>query len=75
MSSKDIIKLNMSKNNNDEWECPITNKVFTDSSHIVAIATSGNVYSYNAIDELNLKSKNFNDLISNREDSIILSLF
>lgn len=64
MSSKDIIKLNMSKNNSNEWECPITNKVFTDSSHIVAITTSGNVYSYNAIEELNLKSKNFIDLIS-----------
>ena len=43
---------------------PITNKVFTNSSHIVAIATSGNVYSYNAVNELNLKSKNFSDLIS-----------
>jgi peptidyl-prolyl cis-trans isomerase-like protein 2 len=43
---------------------PITNKVFTNSSHIVAIATSGNVYSYGAVEELNIKSKNFTDLIS-----------
>jgi len=61
---KDIIKLNMTKNTDDEWECPITNKTFTDSTHIVAIATTGNVYSYNAVQELNLKSKNYHDLIS-----------
>jgi peptidyl-prolyl cis-trans isomerase-like protein 2 len=42
---------------------PITNKVFTASSHIVAIATSGNVYSYAAIEELNIKPKNMLDLI------------
>jgi peptidyl-prolyl cis-trans isomerase-like protein 2 len=43
---------------------PITNKVFTNSTHIVAVTTSGNVYSFNAVNELNLKSKNFSDLIS-----------
>jgi peptidyl-prolyl cis-trans isomerase-like 2 len=42
---------------------PITNKVFTASSHIVAIKTTGNVYSYNAVEELNIRSKNFSDLI------------
>jgi peptidyl-prolyl cis-trans isomerase-like protein 2 len=44
-------------------DSPITNKVFTASSHIVAIRTTGNVYSYNAIEELNLRPKNFTDLI------------
>jgi len=29
----------------------------------VVIKTTGNVYSYNAVEELNLKSKNFYDLI------------
>lgn len=43
---------------------PITNKVFTNSSHVVAIATSGNIYAYSAVNELNLKAKNFSDLIS-----------
>jgi peptidyl-prolyl cis-trans isomerase-like protein 2 len=42
---------------------PITNKVFTPSTYIVAIKTSGNVYSYNAVDELNLKTKSFKDLM------------
>jgi peptidyl-prolyl cis-trans isomerase-like 2 len=43
---------------------PVTNKVFTSSSHMVAIATSGNVYAFNAVNELNIKAKNFTDLIS-----------
>ena len=38
--------------------------MFTNSTHIVAIATTGNVYSFNAVNELNLKSKNFSDLIT-----------
>jgi peptidyl-prolyl cis-trans isomerase-like protein 2 len=63
MTESDIIRLHMDKNSDGEWQCPITNKVFTGSSHIVAIRTSGNVYSYNAIEELNLKPKFFNDLI------------
>lgn len=42
---------------------PVTNKVFTGSSHIVAIRTTGNVYSFDAVKELNLKSKNLTDLI------------
>lgn len=42
---------------------PLTNKVFNASAHIVAIKTSGNVYSFNAVEELNLKAKNFTDLI------------
>lgn len=42
---------------------PITNKVFNNSSHIVAIRTSGNVYAFSAVDELNIKAKNWTDLI------------
>lgn len=48
----------------DKYHCPITFKEFTEHSHIVAIRPTGNVYSYDAIKELNLKSKNFKDLIN-----------
>eukprot|EP01031_Cornospumella_fuschlensis_P040286 gene40286-49086_t len=65
MSTKDIIRLHMSKNADGQWECPVTNKVFTASSHIVAIRTSGNVYSYDAVLELNIKAKSMLDLIDN----------
>lgn len=42
---------------------PVTNKVFNSSSHIVAIKTSGNVYSHSAVDELNLRPKHLFDLL------------
>lgn len=41
----------------------MTNKVFTPSSHIVIIKNTGNVYSFNAVDELNIKAKSYIDLI------------
>eukprot|EP01033_Poteriospumella_lacustris_P001406 gene1406-1020_t len=63
VTGRDIIQLHMVKNTDGEWNCPITNKVFNNSSHIVAIRTSGNVYSFNAVDELNIKAKNWTDLI------------
>lgn len=63
MAVKDIIRLHMDKTDDGDWQCPITNKVFTHSSHIVAIRTTGNVYSYSAVEELNLRAKNFTDLI------------
>ena len=39
-------------------------KDFTDSTKIVAIRTSGNVYSAKVVDELNRKQKNWTDLIT-----------
>lgn len=42
-----------------EYDCPVTGKVFTPHSHIVALKTTGNVYSYDAIDELCVKPKNW----------------
>ena len=34
-------------------------QVFTESTHIVAVKTSGNVYCFQAVDELNIKAKNW----------------
>jgi peptidyl-prolyl cis-trans isomerase-like 2 len=39
-------------------------QVFNDHSRIWAIKTTGNVYSADAIEELNIKAKNFEDLMS-----------
>ena len=33
-----------------EFHCPITFKIFNDHTHIVVIKTSGNVYSYDAVE-------------------------
>ena len=61
-----------------KWCCPILNKEFTSSSHIVANKITGNVFSYEAVQELNLKCKNLEDLISGepftRADLITLHL-
>jgi peptidyl-prolyl cis-trans isomerase-like protein 2 len=64
LSARDLIRLHFHKNADDKYHCPITFKEFTEHSHIVAIRPTGNVYSYDAIKELNLKSKNFKDLIN-----------
>ncbi|XP_045491534.1 RING-type E3 ubiquitin-protein ligase PPIL2 [Colias croceus] len=60
---KGLIKLNFFKNAKDEHHCPVLFKPFTKNSHIVAIRTSGNVYCYEAVEQLNIKGKNWKDLI------------
>eukprot|EP00879_Flechtneria_rotunda_P018101 GHRR01018979.1.p1 GENE.GHRR01018979.1~~GHRR01018979.1.p1 ORF type:complete len:477 (+),score=141.25 GHRR01018979.1:219-1649(+) len=60
----DLIRLNFHKNADGEYACPVTGKVFTPHTHIAAIKTTGNVYSYDAIDELCVKPKNWKDLLT-----------
>ncbi|KAI9101638.1 cyclophilin-like domain-containing protein [Phlyctochytrium arcticum] len=61
---KDLIKVTFHKNADDQYFCPITFKVFNEHTHIVAIATSGNVYSFEAVEQLNIKTKNWKDLMT-----------
>lgn len=65
LSSKDLIKLNFAKNDDGEYVDPVTFKVFTDNTHIVALRTTGNVFSWDTVERLNVKAKNWNDLVSN----------
>jgi peptidyl-prolyl cis-trans isomerase-like protein 2 len=60
----ELIYLNFYKNKDGEFHCPITNQVFTEHSHIVTIKQTGNVYAMKAIEELNVKTKNWKELIS-----------
>lgn len=69
MEYKELIKLTMPKNEDGEFYDPVTFKPFTDSTHIVAIATSGNVFAWDTIEKLNIKSKNWRDLVSDDEFS------
>lgn len=79
---KSLIKLNFAKNTNDDseeicrFQCPILFKPFTKNSHIVAIATTGNVFCYEAIEQLNINTKNWKDLINDqpftRKDIIVI---
>ncbi|XP_037950047.1 RING-type E3 ubiquitin-protein ligase PPIL2 [Teleopsis dalmanni] len=61
--AKALFKLNFYKNAEDEYHCPALFKPFTKNSHIVALRTTGNVYSWEAIEQLNVKTKNWKDLI------------
>jgi peptidyl-prolyl cis-trans isomerase-like 2 len=76
LEGKSLIKLHWYKNDKDEYHCPITFKIFNDHTHIVAIRTSGNVYSMDAVQELNIKTKNWKDLLTDekftRKDIITL---
>jgi peptidyl-prolyl cis-trans isomerase-like 2 len=64
LEAKSLIKIQFTKNTKGEYHCPVTYKVFNENSHIVAIRTTGNVFSYDAIEELNLKVNYFKDLLN-----------
>ena len=59
-----LLKLNFHKNSKDEFHCPVTYKVFNENTVIAVIKTTGNVFCYDAIEELNIKANCFRDLIS-----------
>lgn len=47
----------------------MTYKVFTDNTHIVALRNTGNVFTWDTIERLNIKAKNWKDLVSDEEFS------
>lgn len=73
---KTLLELHFYKNAEGEYHCPVLFKNFTKNSHIVAIATTGNVYSMEAVEQLNIKNKNWKDLITDtpfeRKDIVTL---
>ncbi|CAG7838055.1 unnamed protein product [Allacma fusca] len=64
MDIKSLIKLNFHKNADGKFHCPVMFKVFTANSHIVAVRNTGNVFCYEAIEELNIKGKNWKELLT-----------
>lgn len=65
MQPKDLIRLHFAKNSEDKYHDPLTFKLFTAHTPIVAIRTSGNVYSKESVDRLNVKAGNWTDLLDN----------
>ena len=59
-----LLKLNFHKNSKEEFHCPVTYKVFNENTVIATIKTTGNVFCYEAIEELNIKANYYRDLIS-----------
>lgn len=46
---------------------PVTYKVFTDNTHLVAVGKTGNVYAWDTVERLNVKAKMWRDLMSDAE--------
>lgn len=47
-----------------QYQCPVMEKVFTEHTHIVAVKPTGNVYCWEAVEELNIKAKDWKDLLT-----------
>jgi peptidyl-prolyl cis-trans isomerase-like protein 2 len=69
LKASDLIKLNFAKNDDGEYVDPVTYKVFTDNTHIVALRNTGNVFAWDTIQRLNIKAKNWRDLVNDEEFS------
>ncbi|KAF2728024.1 hypothetical protein EJ04DRAFT_504742 [Polyplosphaeria fusca] len=72
----DLIELHFHKNEEGEYVDPVTYKVFTDNTHIIALGNTGNVFAWDTIERLNIKAKNWKDLVTDvdfsRKDIITL---
>ena len=66
LALKDLIKLNFHKNDKGEYHCPVMFKEFSPHTRIVAIKTTGNVYCHEAVETLNIKTKNYKDLLTDQ---------
>ena len=66
LSLKDIISLNISKDKNNNFICPVTLKQLNSSLKIIAIPETGNVFSNMAYQELNVSMNNYRDLINDK---------
>ncbi|KFP07759.1 Peptidyl-prolyl cis-trans isomerase-like 2, partial [Calypte anna] len=76
LDAKSLIKLNFAKNSEGKYHCPVLFTVFTNNSHIVAIKTTGNVFAYEVVEQLNIKPKSYKDLLTDepftRQDIVTL---
>ena len=66
VSIKDIISLNIAKDKNGNFICPVTLKLLNNNLKIIAIPETGNVFSNMAYQELNVSMNNYRDLINDK---------
>ncbi|KAL3474148.1 hypothetical protein BJX99DRAFT_248480 [Aspergillus californicus] len=67
LKGSDLIKLKIAKNDADEFIDPVTFKVLTDNTHIVALRNTGNVFAWDTVERLNVKGKLWRDLVTDEE--------
>lgn len=59
--------MHFAKNDDGQHVDPVTFKVLTDNTHIVALRNTGNVFAYETVERLNIKAKIWRDLVSDEE--------
>lgn len=65
LAAGDLVPLHFSKNEaTGQWHDPVSFKAFNDSTHLVAVATTGNVFAHDTVHQLNVKAKYWSDLVS-----------
>jgi peptidyl-prolyl cis-trans isomerase-like 2 len=71
LKQSDLIKLVFAKNDSGEYVDPVTYKVLTDNTHIIAVrhGDSANTFAYDTVERLNFKPKMWKDLVSDEEFS------
>ncbi|KAF9893240.1 Peptidyl-prolyl cis-trans isomerase cyp8 [Aspergillus nanangensis] len=69
LKTSDLIKLKIAKNESGEYVDPVTYKVLTDNSHVVALRNTGNVFAWDTVERLNIKGKLWRDLVTDDEFS------
>ncbi|KAL3459075.1 hypothetical protein BJX64DRAFT_279469 [Aspergillus heterothallicus] len=67
LKSSDLIKLTIAKNDAGEYIDPVTFKVLTDNTHVVALRNTGNVFAWDTVERLNIKGKMWRDLVTDEE--------
>ncbi|KAJ5152196.1 hypothetical protein N7492_010491 [Penicillium capsulatum] len=69
LKTSELIKLTIAKNEENEYVDPVTYKVLTDNTHIVALRNTGNVFAWDTVERLNIKGKLWRDLVTDEEFS------
>ena len=71
LKQADLIKVHFAKNDAEEYVDPVTYKVLTDNTHIVAVrhGDSANAFAWDTIERLNIKAKMWRDLVTDEEFS------
>ena len=76
LEARMLTKLIFHKNSKEHFHCPVMYKILNNNVHVAAIKTTGNVYAYEAVEEMNIKTKNWKDLLNDdpftRNDIIVL---
>ncbi|KAL4988691.1 hypothetical protein BDW68DRAFT_187023 [Aspergillus falconensis] len=67
LKGSDLIKLTIAKNDAGEYIDPVTYKVLTDNTHVVALRNTGNVFAWDTVERLNIKGKMWRDLVTDEE--------